>query len=55
MIIFMSGADCAITSSYQATLCGFMEKGFKEDKAIDLIRLSVKAAKKHGIDSGKIP
>lgn len=43
---FMSGADCAITSSYQATLCGFMEKGFKEDKAIDLIRLSVKAAKK---------
>lgn len=43
---FMSGADCAITSSYQATLCGFMEKGFKEDKATDLIRLSVQVAKK---------
>ncbi|WP_333887198.1 homocysteine S-methyltransferase [Clostridium sp.] len=43
---FISGADCAITSSYQATLCGFMEKGFKENKAIDLIRLSVQVAKK---------
>ncbi|WP_368490587.1 homocysteine S-methyltransferase [Clostridium sp. BJN0013] len=43
---FMSGADCAITSSYQATICGFMEKGFKEDEAIELIKLSVKVAKR---------
>ncbi|APM41273.1 homocysteine S-methyltransferase [Clostridium kluyveri] len=43
---FVSGADCAITSSYQATLFGFMEKGFKEDEAIELIRLSVQVAKR---------
>lgn len=43
---FMSGADCAITSSYQATIDGFMQKGFTETEAISLIKRSVKIAKK---------
>lgn len=43
---FMSGADCAITSSYQATIDGFMQKGFTESEAISLIKRSVKIAKK---------
>lgn len=43
---YASGADCAITSSYQATIQGFVEKGFSETEAIDLIKRSVKIAKK---------
>lgn len=43
---FMSGADCAITSSYQATIDGFMQKGFTETEAISLIKRSVRIAKK---------
>lgn len=43
---FTSGADCAITSSYQATIDGFIQKGFTEAEAISLIQRSVKIAKK---------
>ncbi|AAK81280.1 homocysteine S-methyltransferase [Clostridium acetobutylicum] len=43
---FVSGSDCAITSSYQATIDGFMKNGFPRDKAKDLIRNSVAIAKK---------
>lgn len=43
---YASGADCAITSSYQATIQGFVEKGFSETEAIGLIKRSVKIAKK---------
>lgn len=43
---FMSGADCAITSSYQATIDGFIQKGFTETEAISLIKRSVRIAKK---------
>ena len=30
-----AGADCIITSSYQASLEGFLEKGFSKEKAIE--------------------
>ncbi len=43
---FVSGADCAITSSYQATIEGYVEKGFTEFEAISLIKKSVEVAKK---------
>lgn len=43
---FVSGADCAITSSYQATMDGFIQKGFKKNEATELIKLSVRIAKK---------
>lgn len=43
---FAAGADCAITSSYQATIDGFVQKGFSEAEAISLIRKSVQIAKK---------
>jgi len=38
---FKSGADCAITASYQATIEGFMERGLGNQDAIDLIKKSV--------------
>jgi len=41
---FKSGADCAITASYQATIEGFMKRGLDEEHAIDLIKLSVRLA-----------
>ncbi|MCL6602148.1 MAG: homocysteine S-methyltransferase [Paenibacillus sp.] len=41
---FRAGADCAITSSYQATVLGFGEKGIGEQAALDLIRLTVQLA-----------
>lgn len=41
---FMAGADCAMTASYQATIPGFMKKGFSRDRAEELIRRSVKLA-----------
>ena len=40
-----AGADCIITSSYQASLEGFLEKGFSKEKAIELIKLSINIAK----------
>lgn len=41
---FEVGADCAITASYQATIEGFVAKGFTEQEAIHLIQKSVQIA-----------
>lgn len=41
---FRAGADCAITSSYQATVDGFSKRGIGEQAALDLIRKTVKLA-----------
>lgn len=41
---FKSGADCAITASYQATIEGFAKRGLNEMEAIALIRRSVQIA-----------
>jgi len=41
---FAAGADCAITSSYQATIDGFVKRGFSENEAISLIKKSVEIA-----------
>jgi homocysteine S-methyltransferase len=41
---FKSGADCAITASYQATIEGFMKRGLNEEQALALIQKSVKLA-----------
>lgn len=43
---FVAGADCVITSSYQATIEGFVNRGYSEDEAIKLIQKSVEIAKK---------
>lgn len=43
---FAAGADCAITASYQATIDGFVKKGYSEAEAVSLIQNSVKIAKK---------
>ena len=43
---FRAGADCAITSSYQATIEGFRKRGIGEEAALDLIRKTVKLAAK---------
>ena len=40
-----AGADCIITSSYQASIEGFLKKGFSKEKAIELIKLSINIAK----------
>ena len=40
-----SGADCIITSSYQATVKGFMKKGYSAKRSRDLIKLSVTIAR----------
>jgi len=40
-----AGADCIITSSYQATVKGFMSAGYSKKDAGRLIKLSVKIAK----------
>ena len=40
-----AGADCIITSSYQATLEGFQKKGLSAERAAGLIRLSVQLAR----------
>jgi len=42
---FNAGADCVITASYQATFEGFMKRGFSEEQAGDLIKLSINIAK----------
>lgn len=39
------GADIIITSSYQASIEGFIKKGFSKEKAYELIRLSINIAK----------
>ncbi|MCP1186787.1 homocysteine S-methyltransferase [Paenibacillus sp. 1781tsa1] len=41
---FRAGADCAITSSYQATVDGFRKRGIGEQEALDLIRKTVELA-----------
>jgi len=41
---FKSGADCAITASYQATIEGFAKRGLNEQEAIALIQKSVQLA-----------
>ncbi|MDD2955656.1 MAG: homocysteine S-methyltransferase [Oscillospiraceae bacterium] len=41
---FEAGADCAMTASYQATIPGFMGKGFSEEEAEELLRRSVRLA-----------
>ena len=38
---FVSGADCGITSSYQATIPGLMAKGYSEKHSEELIARSV--------------
>ncbi|ANF96107.1 homocysteine S-methyltransferase [Paenibacillus bovis] len=41
---FEAGADCAITASYQATIPGFVQRGWTEQEAKELIRRSVQIA-----------
>lgn len=41
---FRAGADCAITSSYQATVDGFSKRGIGEQAALELIRKTVELA-----------
>lgn len=38
---FCAGADCGITASYQATIPGFVKKGFSEREAEDLLARAV--------------
>lgn len=40
-----AGADILISSSYQASIEGFLKKGFSEEKAIELLKLSIFIAK----------
>ncbi len=39
---FEAGADCGISASYQATIPGFMKRGYSEKEAEDLIERAVK-------------
>jgi len=39
-----AGADCVVTSSYQATIEGFEKKGIGKRKAVDVLRRSVQLA-----------
>lgn len=41
---FKAGADCAITATYQATVEGFIDKGFSQAEAKSLIKRSVTLA-----------
>lgn len=43
---FRSGADCAITASYQATIEGFAQRGIAENEALELIKNTVHLARK---------
>ncbi len=43
---FRAGADCAITSSYQATMEGLTSRGLSEGEAVDLIKKTVFLARK---------
>ena len=40
----VAGADCIISSSYQGTIDGFMERGFSHEQAVELLELSVELA-----------
>lgn len=42
---FISGADCAITSSYQATIDGLMNKGYTKSQSESFIKRSVEIAR----------
>jgi hypothetical protein len=39
-----AGADIITTSSYQASIPGFIEKGFSESESVDLLLLSTRLA-----------
>jgi homocysteine S-methyltransferase len=39
-----AGADCIISSSYQASIPGFMKKGFSENKSTSLLKRSIDLA-----------
>jgi homocysteine S-methyltransferase len=41
---FRAGADCSITSSYQASVEGFQSRGLEKEEALDLIGKTVKLA-----------
>jgi len=43
---FRAGADCAITSSYQASVAGFKARGLTEPEALNYIRETVELAKR---------
>lgn len=43
---FLAGADCAMTASYQATIQGYLSKGYTLQEAEDFITDSVKIAAK---------
>ena len=43
---FLAGADCAMTASYQATIDGFLKKGYTLSQAESFIIDSVKIAAK---------
>ncbi|WP_338553725.1 homocysteine S-methyltransferase [Paenibacillus sp. KS-LC4] len=43
---YRAGADCATTSSYQATVDGFRKRGFSEEEALKLIKSTVELARK---------
>ncbi|MFS0637785.1 homocysteine S-methyltransferase [Mesobacillus foraminis] len=43
---FHAGADCTISSSYQATIDGFSTRGIQEEEAVELIKKTVLLAKK---------
>ncbi|MGE5626709.1 MAG: homocysteine S-methyltransferase [Solirubrobacterales bacterium] len=42
---FAAGADCATTSSYQATIEGFSKRGYSREESIELIKRSVYIAR----------
>lgn len=43
---FLAGADCVITSSYQASFDGFAKKGFSHQEGVALLQKSVEVAQK---------
>ena len=43
---FLAGADCAMTASYQATIDGFLKKGYTLSQAENFITDSVKTPAK---------
>ena len=51
---FKIGADCAITSSYQASVTGFGSRGIKEDEAVELIKQTVYLAQQARAETGQV-
>ncbi|MET4655437.1 homocysteine S-methyltransferase [Exiguobacterium sp. PvP048] len=49
---FKIGADCAITSSYQASVAGFSSRGIKEEEAIELMKQTVYLAQQARAETG---